>query len=230
MADDKDKELNDDGTPKTPKTPEVKPVVPPKDETDEDKLKRLVQESVDVQLKPIKDKLDGAYEARDGALKESAELKQKESDRQKESLKAEGKHEEAHKLEMAEQKAANDALTKRNVELTRDIDVRNAINAHTFRNEKAVEMAYQDVVKDLVQADNGSWVHKNGTSIKDTVAAFVANEENSFLLKPKHNSGPGHTPPKDTDTSDKSKSLFEMSQDEVLKLAMAKKLPNQQPK
>ena len=188
-------------------------------------IEALIQERLNEALKDVKAKLDKAYGARDEALTKVKEFEQKEREAELKRLQDEGKHKEVFEMQLAEERAAREAAEKRNVELTRDIDVRNALAAHPFRNENASEMAYREIVGQLVRNDQGVWVHKSGSSIKDFVTAFAGDDVNSFLFKPKTSSGTGSSGAKPTDTSGEKKSLFSMSQDEVLKMAREGKLP-----
>ncbi len=187
-------------------------------------LDKLIQERVAESLKEIKSKLDNAYSARDAALKKVAEFEQKEREAELVRLKEEGKHKEAFELQIAQERAKIEALEKRNIELTRDIDVKNALSAFTFKSESASDMAYRTIVSDLVRNENGEWMHKDGSSIFDYVKKFA--DQNPFLFEQKVSTGPGVTATKTTTTSSTPKSVFEMSQEEVLKLAMEGKLPS----
>lgn len=192
-----------------------------------DRLSELVKQQVEDQLKDIKQKLNNAYGARDEALKKVAEFEQARKEAELKRLQEEGKHKEAYELQLAEEKAKREAVERRNIELTRDIEVRDALKGYSFRNDSATEMAYREIVTQLIQSENGVWVHKSGISIRDFVKAFSDNEDNSFLFKPKVSSGSGSTSSKGTSNSsnDKAKSLFDLSQEEVLKLAQEGKLP-----
>jgi hypothetical protein len=197
-----------------------------KDLSTEEMIEKAVQARLEESLKDIKGKLDKAYGARDETLKELATYKQKEKEAELQRLQEEGKHKEAYELQLAEIKAEKEALEKRNVELTRDRDVQSALSGYQFRNEKAVEMARKEVIAQLVQNESGIWVHKSGVSIKDFIKAFSESEDNSFLFKAKVSNGSGSTGSSSTNTNNSSsKSLFEMSQEEVLKLASEGKLP-----
>lgn len=191
---------------------------------------KLVKDQVAEALKPIKEKLDGAYGSRDEALKKLAEIEQEKKDAELKRLKEEGKHKEAHELEMATERAKTGILEKKNIELTRDIEVRQALSGLEFRNDNALEMAYREIVPQLVKNEQGIWMHRSGGSIRDHVKSFADAEANSFLFKVKSSSGAG-TGGGDLKIPDKSsgdkKSLFSMSQDEVLKLAAEGKLPTQ---
>lgn len=189
-----------------------------------EQLAKLVAEQVDSQLKDIKDKLNKAYGARDEALKRIAEFEQKEKEAELARLKEEGKHKEAYELQLAEEKAARAALEKRNIELTRDLSVKDVLKAYPFRNDNAFEMAYREIVGALIQNESGDWVHKSGTDLKSYVDTFANSDENSFLFKPKTSSGGGSNPPKSGSNDTTKKSLFEMSQSDVLKMAAEGKL------
>jgi len=201
-------------------TPETKPAT----KTDDDMIQKLVQDRIDEQLKDIKTKLDTAFSQRD-ELKSKLELLEKEKrDRELKDLQEAGKHKEAYEMQLAEEREIRKRLEQRNVELTRDNEVRQALGALPFRNDKAIEMANQEIVAQLVQNESGVWVHRSGVSVKDFVAAFANNEDNAFLFKQKTSSGAGLPSTSTTTSSTTKKSLFDMSQDEVLKLASEGKL------
>lgn len=187
-------------------------------------IDKLVEERAAEKLKDVKSKLDKAYNARDEALKKLAEIEQRDKEAEMKRLQEEGKFKEAYEMQAAEMKAKLEAIEKRNVELTRDLDVKNVLNGYTFRNEKAIDMAFREITDQLIRAEDGSWIHRSGLSIKDAVKAFADNEDNSFLFKQKQSSGAGGASPKPGSTSDTAKSVFAMSQAEVLKLAAEGKL------
>jgi hypothetical protein len=54
-----------------------------------------------------------------------------------------------------------------------------------FRNKKAQDLAFQEVVSQLVQNDKGDWVHKSGSTVKDFVESFAKDDSNNFLFKPR---------------------------------------------
>jgi hypothetical protein len=192
--------------------------------SDTDLVEKLVKERLASELKDIKSKLDSAYGARDEALKKIAEHERKEKDAELARLKEEGKHKEAYELQLAEERAKRELLEKRNVELTRDIDVRNALGHYPFRSDTALEMAYREIVSQLVTDDSGIWKHRSGISIKDFVKTFAESEANEFLLKTKANSGSGSHQTKTEAPPKGPRSLFSMPQEEVLKLAAEGKL------
>ena len=197
--------------------------------THEDLVEKLVNERLDANLKPIKEKLDSAYERLEASNKKVKEFEAKERAAELKRLEDEGKHQEVFNMRLAEERAAKEALAARNIELTRDVEVRAALASQDFRNEKAVDMAFQDVVKDLIRNEAGVWVHRSGVSIKDYVKTFIADEDNAFLLKVRTSSGSGGAGPNNTNASSgTSTSLFAQSQEEVLKKAASGTLRKRQ--
>lgn len=184
----------------------------------------ILKKAVDDQLKDIKAKLDQAYNARDEALKRSAEFEQKNKEAEIERLKAEGKKTEAMELELANIKANNEVLKKRNTELSRDISVKDFLKSYTFKTDRAFNMAWKEIIEDLTQNENGEWISKAGDDLESYIKKFAEDETNAFLFKAKASSGPGLGTPNNASASS-GKSLFQMSQAEVLKLAAEGKLP-----
>lgn len=195
------------------------------EQKDKDMVTKLVQEGIDAALKPIKEKLDSAHAKREAAEKKVAEFEAKERAANLKRLEEEGKHKEVFELQLAEERAARKSAEERAIKLSRDVEVRTALSAQNFRNDKALEMAYSEVVGQLVQNEAGSWVHRSGVSVKDFVKTFADDEANSFLFKQKVSSGGGSGPakPGGSDGTTK-KSIFEYSQAEVLKMAEEGKL------
>lgn len=196
-------------------------------ERDADMVQKLVKERIDAELAPIKNNLDKAYAARDAALKKIAEFEQKEKEATLKKLEEEGKFKEAADLRVAEAQAKIAALEKHNTELSRDVQVRDALKSYQFRNDRASDMAYKEIVANLVQNEAGLWVHRSGISIRDYCDAFSKDEEQSFLFKAKVNSGGGSSNNAnngDATQNTGKKSLFKMTQAEVLKLAAEGKL------
>ena len=187
-------------------------------------IQAMIKSAVADAVKDVKVKLDAAYAKRDEALQKVSEFEQKERDLEIKRLQDAGKEREAFELQLAELKANQETLQKRNLELSRDVDARQALSAFAFRNEKAAKMAFDEVTSQLVQNEKGEWVHKSGVTVKDFVKTFAENEDNAFLFKQKQNSGNGsqNIPPSSNTTK---KSLFEMTQDEVLQMAAEGKLP-----
>jgi hypothetical protein len=196
-------------------------------QTNEDPVEKLVKERVSEAVKDIKTKLDSAYGARDEAMRKLADIEQKQKERELEQLKKEGKEKEALELQLSEERAKRETLERRTIELTRDLELRNSLSGYDFRNDTAIDMAYREIVAQLIQNEQGVWVHKSGISVKDFVKQFTEQDSNSFLLKPKVSSGAGTTTTQSNSSSgdNSKKSLFSMSQDDVLKLAREGKLP-----
>lgn len=194
---------------------------------DEDMIAKLVQAKLDESLQDIKGKLDSSFKARDEALKKVAEYEAKEKEANLARLKEEGKHKEAYELQLAEEKAKREVSEKRVTELTRDVSVRDVLKSYSFKNDNAADIAYREVVANLVQTESGTWVHRSGVSIKDFVKAYAEDEDNSFLFKVKANSGNGSSSngTNNPNTGSPKKSLFEYTQAEVLKMAEEGKLP-----
>ena len=191
-------------------------------------VEKLVNDRLDAKLADIKSKLDNSFKQRDEALAKIAEFERKEREATLKRLEEEGKHKEAYELRLAEEKAVNEELRKQNTQLSRDVSVRDALKGFVFRNEKANDMAFREIVSNLVQNEQKQWVHRTGISIKDYCEAFSKDEEQSFLFKAKPNSGGGSSNTSGNgnpvDTGNGKKSLFKMSQAEVLKLAAEGKL------
>lgn len=194
------------------------------DDTDK-KIAELVQKQVDEQLAEVKKNLDKAYKARDEANAKLAEKEAAERAAELKRLEEEGKHKEAAEIRIAEERAARTAAEKKVVELTRDVNVRGILSTLEFRNEKAADIAFREVIEQLTQDSSGAWIHKSGKSIKEFVESFAKDEQQSFLFKPKMNSGGGTGTGGGTGggTGD-YKSIFDLSQEEVLKLAAEGKI------
>ena len=186
----------------------------------------LIKKGVEEALKPMKEKLDKAYSARDEALRKVAAFEEKERQAEITRLQEEGKHREAFEMQLAEERAQRENLEKQNIALTRDIEIRNALGAQPFRNDNALEMVYREIVTQVVRNEQGVWVHKSGVSVRDFVKAFADNEDNAFLFRQKQSSGANVGSQKSGTPPAASKSIFEMSQEEVLKLAREGKLPS----
>lgn len=184
-------------------------------ETDEEKATREAAEAAEKgkpkdkgqnkseqdDLAPIKANLDKAYEERDNLAKELAALKKVQRDKEIEQLTEEGKHKEAFDMQIKERDETILSLQTEIVGLTRDISVRDQFRSYEFKNEKASALAYDSVVKELIQDDKGKWVHKSGRSISEFVKSFSEDEDNNFLFKAKTNSGNGSPTKTKTDVA-----------------------------
>lgn len=189
------------------------------------RINALVAAKVEENLKEIKGKLDTAFGQRDEALRKLEEKKLAEQEAEKKRLFDEGKLKELAEMQLAEERAKREALEARNIELSRDVELRTALAGKDFKGERTTNIAFKEIVADLVKDDKGNWQHKSGVSISAFVEKFCADEENSFLFKVKANNGGGSTnSTNNTRQTSKPKSLFNLSQDEVLKMAEEGKL------
>lgn len=189
--------------------------------------KAEVEQAVKEALADLKGKLDGSYAARDEALKKVAEFEAKQREEELKRLEEAGKHKEAYELREATMKAELDILKKRNVELSRDQVLRAELAQLDFRSKRTQDIAFGEIIPQLIQDADGKWVHKSGKGIGDFLADYAADEELAFLFKPKASSGTGTSSSgftTGTGGGDKT-SVFKMSQAEVLKRAAAGKLP-----
>jgi hypothetical protein len=217
------KEFLDDGTTPNPEfdVNNMESNVNPKDTED------LINKVVEERLAKIKANLDKAYADRDAAVKKAVALEDEQKQAKMKALEAEGKHKEIAEMKLTELQEKLRIAEGRVTELSRDSTVKDALAGLEFRNERSQQMAYKDVVEQLVQdPETGAWVHKSGVSIKEFIAAFSKDEENSFLFKPKTNSGSGTGSPSGTPRLDPNKKLTQMTTQEVLALAQAGKLGN----
>jgi len=205
---------------------------PPKLDPEDDLFQKRLQEEVAKQLKPMKENIDKAYQLRDKAVEEAEKIKEEKRLAEIQRLEEEGNHKAAYEKKLEQLAKENKTLISQNVELTRDNDVRAALSALEFKNDKSYEMARRDIVDQLVKTESGVWVHRSGQSIQEYVSAFAEDNTNSFLFKVQRSTGSGRTTPdvstQVTSTAKDNESLFSKSQDEVLKLAAAGKLPHQQ--
>lgn len=187
-------------------------------------MEALIEARAEEKLKGIKEKLDGAYHARDAAAAKLAEKEQKERDAELARLREAGKEKEAFDLEIANERARNAELAKQNVELTRDVQLKGLLASYAFRNDNAREMAYRDIVGQTVRNEQNVWVHKSGASLADFVKSFAAHDDNVFLFAQKKSSGSDLGKTKSSSEKTVGK-LSELSQEEIMKLAREGKLP-----
>ena len=223
MADEDNQDENNENLPNE-NTDENPPKNKSQTQQDQDLIDRIVSEKVAEGLKDMKAKLDNAYKARDEALAKIKDYERKEREAEIKRLEEEGKHKEAYEAKLADERAARENLEKQNTELTRDLRVKEALGRFEFRNERSQQMAFKEICSNLVRDDSGTWKHRSGASIDDYVSAFVKEEDNSFLLKVKNSSGSGTPAPKGPSGGNGNKSIFEMSQADVLKMAAEGKL------
>jgi len=194
----------------------------------EEKIAKQIADGIAAALKPIKQNLDNAYSERDKVKAELDRIAKEKRELELQRLKDEGKFKEAHEIEVKTLKEEKEATDKRNVELTRDVQLKDALSGLDFSNVRSMNMAASEITAQLVRNEDGKWVHKTGASIEEFVSLFATNDENEFLFKPKLNSGGGGKKPTNNGTPDNSGSLFKKSQTEVLKMAREGKLPRRQ--
>lgn len=213
---------NPEDDPKEPITP-VDNDKEPKEPKQEDKPKAPADD-----LAPIKESLNKAYSERDAAKAEVERLKKEARDKEIEQLTKDGKEKEALEAKLSDRDSEIDSLKQTIVELTRDNAVQKELGTLEFRNERARDLAYDTVIKSLVQDKDGKWVSKDGKPISDAVTAFAEDEDNKFLFKEKENRGTETA--KTTTTSPKAPSsgsrLRDRTQAEVLQMAAEGKLPS----
>jgi len=185
----------------------------------------VLKKAVDDALAPIKAKLNDAYAKRDEALAKATEFEAKNKEIERERMREQGKEAEALQSELDEYKAKDSLKDKKIVELTRNMEVNSMLSSLEFRNDKSRKMAFEEIVSELVQEEDGSWKHKSGSDLGKFVESFSKDDDNSFLFKTKDSSGAGSPSPKPSSpTSAKPTSLFAKSQEEVMQLAREGKL------
>jgi hypothetical protein len=184
----------------------------------------LLKQMVADELKQMKANVDKAYKKAEETARENARLKAEAQEKQRKQLEDEGKHYEASKLKNAELEETNKILQERLTSLTRDRELEKHLGSLDFRNDFARETAFKTILPELVQDEDGSWVHKSGASINDYLKAFAKDPQKDFLFKSKENSGAGTTSNKSSATVSRPKSLSGMSTEELLALADSGKL------
>ena len=187
-----------------------------------EELAKIVDARVAEELAGIKEKLNNAYSQRDEAVKKAVAYEEERKKLEIERLEEEGKHKEAADMKLAELQARLTERDRQITELTRDSAVRDALKGLDFRNDTAADFAYRDVVSQLIQNESGQWVHRTGASIKDYIDSFRKDEDKEFLFKPRQSSGTGQQATAvNTGGFDASKSLEDMSLDEIMSAAAA---------
>jgi cation transport regulator ChaB len=188
--------------------------------TDSEDLQKIIASKVNEELAGIKEKLNAAYSQRDEAVAKAVAFEEEKKKVQIARLEEEGKHKEAADMKMAELNAKLQEREKQITELTRDNVVRDSLKGLDFRNDTAADFAYRDVVAQLVQNENGQWMHKTGASVKDFIDSFRKDEDKEFLFKPKQSSGTGQSNMQaPTGGFDSNKPLSEMSTEEIMAAA-----------
>jgi len=185
-----------------------------------------IEQAVNERLSQMKSNMDRMVKERDEALKKAAEIEQQQKEAAIKRLEEEGKLQEALEMKLAEANAKLKVFEEENTKLNRDNVVNSQLGGLEFRNERSRQMAYRDIVEQLVQNEDGIWVHKSGTSIQEFVDSYSKSEDNSFLFRVKTNSGGGTTTPSGVSDTTEKKTLSQMSQAEVLALAAKGQLGN----
>lgn len=184
----------------------------------------LLKQMVADELKTMKANVDKAYKKLEEVTRENTRLKAESQEKQRKQLEDEGKHFEAAKLKLTELEETNKILNERLTSITRDRELDKALGSLDFRNDFARETAFKTILSELVQDDDGSWVHKSGASLSDYIKAFAKDPNKDFLFKPKENSGAGTGGAKGGAAGQRPKSLAGMSTEELLKAAAAGQL------
>ena len=183
-----------------------------------------VESIVAERLAQMKENMNRMSKERDEALKLKAEMEQAKKDADISRMKEEGKLQEALELEVADLKAKLGVYEVETTKLRRDGVLNDALAGMEFRNDKSRDMARREIVDQLVQDESGAWKHNSGSNINDYVAAYAQSEDNSFLFRVKSNTGAGSGSPAGAPSTDVSKSIGEMSTQEILALAAKGKL------
>lgn len=183
-----------------------------------------VEALVEERLAKMKANMDRMSKERDDALQMKAEMEASAKEATIARMKEDGKIQEALEMELAEAKAKLEVYAKETTALKRDGVLNDALAGMDFRSDKSREMARQDISGELIQNEEGAWVHKSGSNIRDYVEAYAQSEDNSFLFRIKSNTGAGSGSPAGAPSTDVSKSISEMSTNEILALAAKGKL------
>jgi len=201
--------------PNTAEEQEKEPVQTASVEEKTDPIEREIQE----RLLKMKSNMDRMANERDEALKKAAEIENNQKQDQMKRLEEEGKLQEVLEMKLAESQAKLKVFEEENTKLNRDSVVNSTLGMLEFRSDRSRQLAYRDIVEQLVQNENGSWVHKTGTSIQDFVTSYSKDDDNSFLFRVKGNTGAGAGQPSGTPSMEQKKSIGEMTTEEVLALA-----------
>jgi len=178
-----------------------------------------VEKAVQERLAKMKANMDRMARERDEAMKKAAEFEQRDKHAKIKALEDEGKYREAAEMKLSEMEAKLKVYEEENTRLNRDSVLSSVLTGLEFKNERSREMAYRDIVDQLVQNEAGQWLHKSGITIKDFVESYSKNADNEFLFRIKTNSGTGMNNTAGTPSMDTPKKLSEMSQEDVLRLA-----------
>jgi len=220
-----DNQVEESVVTENPVQEQAAPVLETSEETKEapvDDIEAIVEQ----RLAKMKDNMDRMSKERDDALKTKAEIEAKSKEDTISRMKEEGKVQEALEMELAEAKAKISVFKEETTKLKRDNVLNDALSSMDFRSEKSRDMARQDISGGLVQDEEGSWVHKSGSNIRDYVDSYSQSEENSFLFRVKSNTGAGSGSPAGAPSTDGPKAISDLSTNEILALAAKGKLGN----
>jgi len=201
---------------------ETEPEAPDAKKDNVDPIEAAVQE----RLQQMKQNMDRMVKERDEALKAKAEVEQAQKAAEIERLEAEGKLKEALEMKLAEANAKLKVFEEENTKLNRDNVVNNQLANLEFRNERSRQLAQRDIVEQLVQNENGAWVHKSGSSIQDFIDSYSKSEDNEFLFRVKANTGSGTSTPAAAAQTSEQKSISQMTTEEILNMAAKGQLGN----
>jgi hypothetical protein len=191
-------------------------------EAPKDDIESIVEE----RLAKMKANMDRMAAERDEALKMKAEMEATAKEATIARMKEEGKLQEALEMELAEAKAKLEVFAKETTQLKRDGVLNDALAGMEFRNDKSRDMARREIVDQLVQNEEGAWLHSTGSNIRDYVEAYAKSEDNSFLFRVKSNTGAGTGNPAGAPSTDTTKAIGDLSTQEILALAAKGKLGN----
>jgi hypothetical protein len=172
LSDDDDQ---DEGEPK-PKTPE---------------FEKIVAERVKSELAKMKSNMDKIAKERDEAVRAMTRQQERERELKAEQLEKDGKVRESLEMKLTAEKERVTLLTEKLDKLTRDRVVSDLLRNVEFRTPNAAKLAEQAILSELTKTEEGSWIHQSGASVSDYIKAFLADEDNEYLLKPKKSSGTG---------------------------------------
>ena len=137
----------------------------------------------------VKANIQKAYEERDQMAAKLKEYETKAREAELKALEEGGKLEEAMKLRMSDMQKELELAKAQNVALTRDAALKGLLAGLDFVTPKAAEIAYNDIVQNLVQDATGQWVSRIGQSMEDYLSFYQNDEGNKFLFKVKQSTG-----------------------------------------
>ena len=181
--------------------------------------KEVLAALVAEEVKSLKASLDKAFKVRDETQKENLKLKQTQKELETKRLKDEGKHLEVATLRIAELEEREKTLEARLIAVERDRELERVLAPLDFQSDFARDAAVSSIKSELVQDEDGTWVHRSGASLSEYVKAFTKDPQKAFLFKPKNNQGPGVDPNKHQGSKGRPAKLTGLSTEELLKQA-----------